>query len=262
MSFQKITKLISNAKEAYKREGINYVIRSGIKLIYNLTFKKSYNFIYCKSLIYLKPPETFTVQGRTYHYFYHPYNTTWKNERAVEVPIILDKIRAYHYQGSRILEVGNVLSHYVHFQHDIVDKYDKADGVINQDVVDFQPSENENDKYDLIVSISTIEHVGWDETPRDPKKIPCALENLTTRCLAPGGEIVVTLPIGYNTYLDKLLKEDKIRFTEQYYLKRISDDNRWIQVGGGVKSVRQSMVHHFLMPTCSLLVSLSVVKMD
>ena len=58
-----------------------------------------------------------------------------------------------------------------------------------------------------IVSISTIEHVGWDETPRDPKKIPLALENLTTRCLAPDGEIVVTLPLGYNTYLDKLLKE-------------------------------------------------------
>jgi len=58
-----------------------------------------------------------------------------------------------------------------------------------------------------IVSISTIEHVGWDETPRDPKKIPLALENLATKCLAPGGEIVVTLPIGYNTYLDKLMME-------------------------------------------------------
>ena len=234
MSIQKINKLISKAKEAYKREGVYYVIRSGIKMIYNLTVKKSYYFIYCKSLIYLKPPGTFTFQGRTHHYFYHPYNTTWKNERAVEVPIILEKIQAH--QGRRILEVGNVLSNYVQFQHDIVDKYDKTTGVINQDVVDFQPlSENEKDKYDLIVSISTMEHVGWDETPRDPKKIPLALENLTTNCLAPGGEIVVTLPIGYNTYLDKLLKEDKIfiGFTEQYYLKRISDDNKWIQVGGG-----------------------------
>ena len=57
-----------------------------------------------------------------------------------------------------------------------------------------------------IMSISTIEHVGWDETPRDPKKILLALENLTG-CLASGGEIVVTLSIGYNTYLDRLLKE-------------------------------------------------------
>jgi len=202
MSIQKITELLSKTKEAYKREGFRYVVRG----MYNQTFKKTYNLIYCKFLIHLRPPGTFTLQGQTYRYFYHPYNTTWKNERAVEIPIILEKIQFYHYQGGRILEVGNVLSHYVHFQHDIVDKYDKTTGVINQDVVDFQPL-SENDKYDLIVSISTIEHVGWDETPRDPKKIPLALENLATKCLAPGGEIVVTLPIGYNAYLDKLLKE-------------------------------------------------------
>ena len=236
MNIQKMTKLLSKAKEAYKREGICYVIRSGIKMIYNLTFKKSYTFIYCKLLILLKPPGTFTLQGQTYRYFYHPHNTTWKNERAVEVPIIMEKIQSY--QGGRILEVGNVLSNYVHFQNDIVDKFDKTNGVINQDVVDFQPAENE--KYDLIVSISTIEHVGWDETPRDPKKILFALENLITKCLAPGGEIVVTLPIGYNTYLDKLLKEDKIRFTEQYYLKRISNDNKWIQVGVGGGGLREA----------------------
>ena len=167
MTIQKITKLLSKAKEAYKREGFYYVIHSGIEMIYNRIFKKSYNFIYCKLLLYLRPPGTFILQGRPYRYFYHPYNTTWKNERAVEIPIILDKIQFYHYQGGRILEVGNVLSNYVHFQHDIIDKYDKSEGVINQDVVDFQPAENENDKYDLIVSISTIEHVGWDETPRD-----------------------------------------------------------------------------------------------
>ena len=229
MNIRKMRGLLSKAKEAYKREGIYHVVR----VMYNLTFKKSYNFIYCKFLIHLKPPGAFTFQGRTYRYLYHHHNTTWKNERTVEIPIILEKIHAH--QGGRILEVGNVLSHYVHFQHDIVDKYDKSNGVINQDVVDFQPVENENDKYELIVSISTIEHVGWDETPRDPNKILLALENLTTKCLASGGEIVVTLPIGYNTYLDKLLKEDKafIGFMEQYYLKRISKDNKWIQVLGG-----------------------------
>lgn len=226
MNSRRVRELLSKAKEAYRREGVYYVIHSVNRLIYNQIFKKNYNFIYCKFLTHLGPPGTFAFQEQNYHYFYHPYNTTWKNERAVEVPIILGKIQTY--RGGRILEVGDVLSNYVHFRHDIVDKYDKADGVINQDVVDFQPAK----KYDLIVSISTIEHVGWDETPRDPKKIPFALENLT-RCLASGGEIVVTLPLGYNTYLDKLLKEDKIQFTEQYYLKRISDDNKWTQVGRG-----------------------------
>ena len=30
---------------------------------------------------------------------------------------------------------------------------------------------------------------------------------MTLKCLAPGGEIVVTLPLGYNTYPDKLLNK-------------------------------------------------------
>ena len=91
MDIQKMNKLLSKAKEAYKREGIYHVIHSGIKMIYNLTFKKTYNRIYCKFLIHLKPLGTFTLQGRTYHYLYHLYSTTWKNERAVEIPIIQEK---------------------------------------------------------------------------------------------------------------------------------------------------------------------------
>jgi hypothetical protein len=40
--------------------------------------------------------------------------------------------------------------------------------------------------------------------------------------------IIVTLPIGSNPVLDKLLKEKIIQFSEQYYLKRISKkDNEW-----------------------------------
>jgi hypothetical protein len=63
------------------------------------------------------------------------------------------------YKERNILEIGNVLSHYFPVNHDIVDKYEKADGVINQDVVHFYSPK----KYDLIVSVSTLEHVGWDE---------------------------------------------------------------------------------------------------
>ena len=71
----------------------------------------------------------------------------------------------------KILEVGNILSHYFSVNHDIVDKYEKDVDVINQDIIDYHP----NKKYDLIVSISSLEHVGEDETPREPKKILYAL---------------------------------------------------------------------------------------
>ena len=43
--------------------------------------------------------------------------------------------------------------------HDVLDKYEKGNNVINDDVVSFSTEV----KYDLIVSVSTLEHVGWDE---------------------------------------------------------------------------------------------------
>jgi hypothetical protein len=54
------------------------------------------------------------------------------------------------------------------------------------------------------VSISTLEHVGWDEMTREPMKILKAIENLKN-LTNPKGKIVVTLPLGYNPELDRLL---------------------------------------------------------
>lgn len=127
------------------------------------------------------------------------------------------------YQGKNILEIGNVLSHHLKFEHDILDKYEIANGVTNEDVVDFKSEK----KYDLIVSISTLEHVGWDEEPRDYLKIPRALENLKTLITSRGGTVIITLPLGYNSALDQLLKDGIIRFSKQYNLVRISKGNEW-----------------------------------
>jgi SAM-dependent methyltransferase len=165
---------------------------------------------------------TFTFQGREFHYFYHTYHKTYENERAVEIPIVLEIVKKY--RGKRLLEVGNVLSHYFPVSHEILDKYEKRPGVLNEDVVDFRPSQ----KYDLIVSISTLEHVGWAENPREPAKISRAIENLK-QCLAPGGRMVITLPLGYNPEVDRMSSEGKTQFGRWRYLKRISSDNRWVE---------------------------------
>jgi hypothetical protein len=177
-------------------------------------------FCYYRIFKSIKPLK---FQGKSYRYFYHWYNTTWNNERAVEIPIICKFIEEY--KNHEILEIGNVLPHYFKFNHDVVDKYEKADGVINQDVADFKPSK----RYDLIISISTLEHVGWDENPRDPNKIFPALENLKN-CLIPGGKLVVTIPMGLNPVLDKFLETGAIKFTENYYLKRINKENEWVEL--------------------------------
>lgn len=164
---------------------------------------------------------TFRVDGREHRYLIRRYNSTWRSERVVEVPIVWDIVR--HSRGARILEVGNVLSHYFPVEHDRVDKYERGPGVINEDVVDY-----EADPYDLIVSISTLEHVGWDEDPRDPEKVLKAIANLR-RLTAPGGRLVITLPMAYNPHVDAHLKEGRISFSRHCCLKRVSRDNRWEQ---------------------------------
>jgi SAM-dependent methyltransferase len=169
------------------------------------------------------PEKIFTLQGNDYKYFYNLYNITWKNERTVEIPFVWDAVQSN--QNKNILEVGNVLSWYFPIQHEVVDKYEVAEGVINEDIVDFNPLK----KYDLIVSISTMEHVGWDETPREPQKILRAIEQLK-RLLAAGGKLIITVPLGYNTALDEYLRDGSIRFTEQYFLKKGLKNPEWNEV--------------------------------
>lgn len=164
--------------------------------------------------------ERFTFDGDSYYYFVHMYNTTWKCERAVEIPII-SKLVSQRISGN-ILEVGNVLSHYSDFKHDIIDKYEQAAGVINIDVLDFATDK----KYDLIVAISTLEHIGWDETPREPQKVVRSINHLKS-LLSVGGLFVFSVPSGYNSYIDEVIRST-IDNAQLYHLKRIGID-RWVQ---------------------------------
>jgi len=172
----------------------------------------------------------FTYNNHQYHYFYHLYNQTWRDERAVELPIIWDEVKKV--DGERVLEIGNVLSHYYPVHHDIVDKHEKGDGIINCDILDFHTPK----VYDLIVSISTIEHIGLDEelfvqkeTALQPEKPLCVMNKLKGM-LSQNGKCIVTIPVGYNHALDRLLEEeDGSLFTNRYYLTRTSRSNRWAE---------------------------------
>ena len=170
---------------------------------------------------------TFSFLGASHKYYVHPYHRTWTTERAVEIPI------AVHYldgcrQGAAVLEVGNVLSHYPdglglmsRFQYTIVDKFEEAPSVVNEDIVDFASP----NPVDVILSISTLEHVGLDEGGPAAKwrKATTHLAGL----LAKGGKMLATMPIGYNHDVDQCMRDGKLPFDEVHYLKRISVDNRW-----------------------------------
>ena len=167
------------------------------------------------------PLRTFRFAGRRYRYQSARYNTTWENERAVEVPIALAQLDGH--DPAEVLEVGNVLAYYTPVSHDVVDKMEPGPNVRNVDIMDFRPE----GRYRLILSISTLEHVGWDyDEEREPGKAALAVEHMAG-LLADRGTLFVTFPVGYNPPLDTAAPS---LFDELRWLKRVSRGNRWREI--------------------------------
>jgi SAM-dependent methyltransferase len=165
----------------------------------------------------------FEFGAERYSYLYHRYKFTWLTERAVEVPIAR---RAIERQASaRLLEVGNVLSHYGPVRHIVIDKYEQAPGVLNLDVTELQ----ELGRFDQIVAISTLEHAGHDEHPRDPDKPGRALQALRAM-LEPGGELLVTVPVGYNRAFDAFVRNRPPGLAWMRAMRRLSAGPHWREV--------------------------------
>lgn len=146
---------------------------------------------------------TFFWNRQQLDYFDHPYNHTAQNMRRVEIPIarwFIEKAGP----GARILEVGNVLAHYGRVTWPVVDLRER--GAINADVMRWRPAE----AVDLVVSISTIEHVAAPAA--------AVLERLRG-FLAPGGQVVATAPTAYNAVLDQQLREDKLGADVMWFMR-------------------------------------------
>lgn len=166
------------------------------------------------------------VGKQSINYFIKPRNPIvflrldLNNERIVEIPYALNFLAKNGYEN--VMEVGNVLSKYFSFPHTIVDKYETQDGVLNIDILDFSPER----KFDLIVSISTLEHVGFDELDKDPKKPAKALEKMYD-LLSYGGKILISVPVNYNGAVDNILKDCPFENNQVEYIRRISLLNYW-----------------------------------
>jgi SAM-dependent methyltransferase len=165
----------------------------------------------------------FQFAGEEYAYLYHRHKFTWLTERAVEVPIAEALVQRR--RGARVLEVGNVLSHYQAVDHLVADKYEQAPGVVNRDVLDLGGM----GEFDLVLAISTLEHVGRDEQPRDPGKAVRAVHALR-ELLAPGGRLVMTVPVGYHLGLDAALRDGGLGAARLRALRRERLGPHWREV--------------------------------
>jgi hypothetical protein len=167
---------------------------------------------------------SFELAGQRYRYLYARHKLTWLTERAVEVPVIQALVDRH--PPGRVLEIGNVLSHYRAQRHLIADRYERAGGVLNRDVLELGGLGS----FELIVAISTLEHVGLDEHPPDPGKALRAVHVLRG-LLGPGGRLVLTVPAGYNPSFAAALRSGEVPITGLAALRREAGQGRWREVG-------------------------------
>lgn len=169
--------------------------------------------------------ETFTFRGNEYRYFRHVYNSAGQNMRAVEVPIVWEFVRGREWEN--ILEIGNVLSHYRSVGWPVLDAREKRPGVINADIMAWQPEQ----PFDRIISISTLEHVGYGRYAHitEPGTTPADALQRIRGWLVPCGKALLTVPIGYNQMLDEQLMSGTLPFDDVYFMRRISDRNEWVE---------------------------------
>ncbi|MEG4422793.1 MULTISPECIES: hypothetical protein [unclassified Microcoleus] len=164
---------------------------------------------------------TFSFNKKEFYYNRIKFNNP--TERAVEIPIAFNFLAGLQKPAS-ILEVGNVLSHYENHLSEtlgitsrrIVDKFEIEVGVDNEDLMNL-PSDK---KYDAIVSLSTVEHIGQKGDPSggygeqaENRDLEAPLKALAKiyDLLAPDGKALITVPFG------KLIDgEWYIQFSKEY----------------------------------------------
>ena len=141
------------------------------------------------------------------------YNVTWSNERCAEIPIARWHLTQ---TDGPVLEVGNVLGHYGPHSHTVIDKYETVPRVINEDITEWQTDQ----RFALIISISTFEHIGFDDAAGDSKEKIRGAIDACRALLAPDGHLVITVPLGYNPALDELIANDSLAANEAHFLLR------------------------------------------
>jgi SAM-dependent methyltransferase len=186
----------------------------------------------------------FYLNGKKSFYTYFQINPDPNNlmhsERPVELAIARSYLVPAQHAGAYILEVGNTLKQYMPGYQVVVDKFDQSGGVYAVDIMDFKPPQ----KFDLVISISTVEHIGWDEdcenrlpeALRDTGKSLRAIEHMKS-LRKPGGSLVVTWPFGFHPTLDRMVLDGTVTMDTKLFMQRTSIDT-WEECDAATASKR------------------------
>jgi len=142
------------------------------------------------------------VVRNLWHYIHMvPASAFRSSERAIEIPLAIDFLSNYAQQDP-ITELGCVLPYYIlkRGSHNVYDLTDKHPQCTRCDLRTL----NDNDLKGVVVSISTLEHLGLAEYGIEKGSTDEGVA-LLKRILADARKYFITVPIGYNKTLDDFI---------------------------------------------------------
>ena len=151
------------------------------------------------------------INNTSFDYFKHNYNSTWTNERHIEVSLGIYFLNKFNFN---CIEIGAVMPHYDYISKLVIDPRDDYQNCYRINALDHSYI-NEN-----VLSISTIEHFKIDEFNRtDYDSIICLY-----KIINEAKNYLITWPIGYNKILDNFTKLSNI---PRFIIKRKNIENEW-----------------------------------
>jgi SAM-dependent methyltransferase len=145
------------------------------------------------------------------------------DERVVEYPWLFDRLRRADSPLGRVLDAGSTLNHDFILNRDPLREAELTIMTLAPEkrcywykgysyvFGDFRKTQFKDASFDTIISVSTLEHVGLDNTllyTNDPTKSEANKHGFVDairefrRILAPGGRCLVTVPYGRYEYFD------------------------------------------------------------
>ena len=140
-------------------------------------------------------------------YFKHSHNQTEKNERSIELVLCFRYVDTLK---GNLIEIGAITPYYRTISHHCLDPIDKK-----ATIKDFAETYDFTDKN--VLSISTIEHIGLGDYNLEKNEglsydVLCDLYQKSKTCL-------ISLPIGYNKYLDDKIMSNLDEFEYFFYVR-------------------------------------------
>lgn len=243
----------------FNRYRLNYYLLHFITSKYT---KKIMRILIFKLFNFNSKKNSIQIGDLSINQIYESYNFAFMNERSIEIPFTKFLLSKYLKSNNllRILEIGNTLKNYEDgsnfIPRIILDKYEKEENVLNVDIIDFEAPE----KFDLIFSISTLEHVGSDygEENNDSKFLDC-INHLINNLLTDNGVFIVTLPLYYREVVDSFILDNKLDMKKYFFIRENYRNNWSLSTEQYIKENKLNLVYNNKYP-CANAVFVGVIE--